>query len=166
MNSVKLPVLVLAAILLICLSGCFSAYGSGQTEASGKMADADHAIMNAFGAVVEAEKAKANVTDLVLRLDSAGALLAKAETAFRVGDYGNATVWAQQSLEQVQGVESEAQSLKSDAEIAGQNQLIITGAFSSIGVVLLLAVGLFGWRYLKNRFVRNVMKMKPEVAQI
>jgi type VI protein secretion system component VasK len=139
-------------------------YGYSRDEASIKVAAANNALTEAFTEVAQAEKAQANVTDLTLKLNEAGTELAKADNAFRVGYYDNAIIQAHRCVDLVQGVIVEAQSLKADAEIARRNQLMLTAAFSSIGLVALLGVGLFGWRYLRNRFVREAMKMKPEVV--
>jgi hypothetical protein len=160
-----MSVLILTIVLVLCLSSCLSVHGYSQNEASAKVAEANIALAEAFSTVAQAEKAQANVTDLALKLNEAGTELAKADNAFRVGDYRNATVQAQRCVDLVQGVVVEAQSLKADAEIAGRNQLVLTAAFSSIGLVALLGAGLFGWRYLRSRFVREAMKMKPEVVQ-
>jgi hypothetical protein len=160
-----MPVLILAVVLVLCLSSCFPVHGYSQNEASAEVAAANNALTEAFSAVAQAEKAQANVTDLTLKLNEAGTELAKADNAFRVGDYGNAIVQAQRCVDSVQGVVVEAQILKVDAEIARRNQLMLTAALSSIGLVALLGVGLLGWRYLRNRFVREAMKMKPEVVQ-
>ena len=160
-----MPVFIFAVVLVLCLSNCFSVHGYSQNEASAEVAVANNALTEAFSAVALAEKTQANVTDLTLKLNEAGVELAKADNALRVGDYNNAIVQAQRCVDLVQGVVVEAQSLKTDVEIARRNQLVLTGAFSSIGLVVLLAVGLFGWRYLRNRFVREAMKMKPEVVQ-
>jgi hypothetical protein len=165
LNSLRMSLLILAVVSVLCISSCFSVQGYSQNETSVKIKDADNALTGAFAAVAQAEKAQANVTDLTLKLNEAATALAKANDAFRAGDYDNATVQAQLCINLVQGVVGEAQSLKADVEIARQNQLILTAAFSSIGLVALLGVGLFGWRYLKNRFVRNALKMKPEVIQ-
>jgi len=150
--------------LLLSLSRCYLASGIDSGQASSIIGEADNSVRATFAAVAEAEAAGANVSSLSARLDEAGKALSAANVAFRLGDYENASLFAEQCLSIMEGVGSEAKGLKASAEVARQNQLILSAAFSSVGLSVLFVAGLFGWRSLKARFVRRALKMKPEEA--
>ncbi len=156
--------MLLAVFLMLSLSKCCLALGYDSGQASSIIAEADNSVKATFAAVAEAEEAGANVSSLVARLDEAGTALSEANVAFRLGDYENASLFAEQCLGLMEGMGSEAKALKTSAEVARQNQLVLTTAFSSVGLSVLFVAGLFGWRFVKARFLRRALKMKPEEA--
>lgn len=136
--------------------------GYSSDQASSLIAEADGSIRTAFVAVAEAEQAGANVSSLVMRLNEIGPVLTEANVAFRTGDYDNASLLAGRCVSLVDGVASEAQYLKNSAESARRNQLMLVTSASSVGLCVLFVVGLFGWKFLKWRFVKHALGMKPE----
>lgn len=163
LGSSRFTGLVFSALVLILVSMlCCSAYAYISDEASSKIAEADAAIRQAFVAVSDADKAGANVSSLAFTLNEAGGLLADANTAFRIGDYGNASSLAEQSISLVNGLVQEAGSFKTMAESEKLSSLIWTTALASIGLSMLFVASLFGWRLIKSRRFKNVLEMKPE----
>ena len=150
--------------LLLSLSRCYLVLGFDIGQASSIIAEADNSAKDTFVAVAEAEEAGVNMSSLTARLDEAGKALSEANVAFRAGDYENARLFAEQCLSLIEGMGSEAKALKASAETARQNQLMLTAAFSSVGLSALFVAGLFGWKFIKARFVRQALKMKPEEA--
>jgi hypothetical protein len=151
------------AILLFCSVAVrlqSSVYGDDDVAA--KISEAESAVGQAFVAVLDAERAGANVSGLVVKLHEAGVFLAGANVAFRAGDYVNASLLAKQCLDFVDGVAADADVLKGQAESESQNRLFLTAALSSVGLSVLFVAGLFVWRFLKGRYVRRVLGMKPE----
>ena len=55
-------------------------------QTTSKLQVANTAVNQAFSAVLDAEKAGANVTDLLFQLNYAQDVLAKAENSYRIGD--------------------------------------------------------------------------------
>ena len=137
-------------------------YGYSGDEAYRKIVEAEGSLRQVFGAVADAAGAGANVSSLTLKLDEAGGLLARANVSYRVGDYEKATLLAEQSIGSIVGVVQEANSLKAAAESNRLSHLYWTASFSSVGLSLLSVLGLFGWRFLKNRCIKSVLEMKPE----
>ena len=127
-----------------------------------RISGAESAVGQAYVAVSEAEGAGANVSGLVAKLNEAGELLARANTAFRAGDSANADSLVGQCLVSVDGIVVDAKALKGQAESAGQSRLFLTVALSSVGLSVLFVVSLFAWRFLKWRYIKRVLGMKPE----
>ena len=160
----KLVLPALAVLLFMALTLRCSVYAYTMDEASVKIAEADNSVRQAFAAVSDAANAGANVSILAFRLDEAGRLLAEASTAYRIGDYGNATLFAEQSLGSLDGIVQEAGSFKATAESERLGQLGWTASFSSVSLSLLFVAGLFGWRFVRKRYFESALKMKPEEA--
>ncbi|MBS7633146.1 hypothetical protein KEJ15_05965, partial [Candidatus Bathyarchaeota archaeon] len=58
---------------------------------------------------------------------------------------------------------SEASILKTEAQQNRDARLFSTAALSSAGLSLLFVFGLFGWRFVKHRYLKKVLEMKPEL---
>ena len=164
MRLVRLVFFALVAFLLVVMAIRCSVYAYSGDEAAARIAQADDSVRQAFVAVSDAAGAGANVSGLVSRLNGAGGLLVQANTAYRVGDYENATVFAGECISSVDGVVQEASDLKATAESDRLSQLGWGASFSSVGLSLLFVVGLFGWRFVRNRYFGSVLELKPEEA--
>jgi hypothetical protein len=164
MRLARLVLLTLAVFLFIAVAFCCSAYAVTSDEAQVKIAEADGSIRQAFLVVSDAAGAGANVSSLTFRLNAAGGLLAQATIAYRTGDYGNAAVFADQSISSLDGIVQDAGDLRAVAESDRLSQLGWTASFSSVGLSLLFVVGLFGWRFVRNRYFGSVLELKPEEA--
>lgn len=161
---VKLVFVALAVFLFVASVVRCSVYAYTGDEAYARIAEADGSLRQAFAAVADAAGAGANVSGLTFELDAAGGLLAQANASYRVGDFGNATLFAEQSIGSLVGVVQEAGNLKAAADSDRLSQLGWTASFSSVGLSLLFVLGLFGWRFLRNRYFEGVLEMKPEEA--
>jgi len=131
----------------------------------GALIDAENDLSSAYVAVGEAEKAGADVSELLVELRFAGALLAGAYNINGTGDYDKAYSFAVNCSESVNEIVDEALSLKLEAEKAYSGRLFMTGAVSSVALSVLFVLSLFGWRFLKKKYVERVLGMKPEVRE-
>jgi len=156
--AVCLSVSMLLAVWLV--PACFAV---DAVEASGAIGQAERDLGSAYVVVAEAEGAGADVSVLLNKLGSAGDFLSEAYVAFRAGDYGNASLFAMECNHVVSGVAGDAARLKLDAERARSDRLLLTSAGSGVGLVLLLVLGFSGWRFLKRRYHKRVLDMKPHV---
>src|SRR4030043_464957 len=163
-SFVKLTVSAIIVFLALASTFNYSAHAYTSDEATLKIAEADSKVKQAFDAVSNATEAGANVSSLALRLNEAGELLAKANVVFRVGDYDNATLLAEQSIGLVDGVVQEAGSFKAVAESERLSRLGWSALLASVGLRVLFVVSLFGWRFVKNRYFKRVLEMKAEGA--
>jgi len=140
----------------------FEAHGSD--EAASAIENADKLLRQAFESVLEAERAGANVSSLIGRLNEAAMLLAEAETAYRTGNSTEALTKAEKCSTLLNGVEYEALRLKSSAKASAKEALLQASAFSSLGIVLFLTVLFLVWTRFKRAYLKKLMKMKPEAA--
>jgi hypothetical protein len=139
-------------------------YVSASDEASLAIGEADDALRLAFEAVLEAERAGVNVSDLIVKLDEAGGLLAEAENAYRVGNFSEAVSRAEGCSVLADGVVGEALSLKSSALADAQKAVLQTLTLSWVGGVAFLAMLFFVWSWFKRAYAKKMLKMKLEVA--
>jgi len=154
-------------VVCSCLSSVSCVYGEEleeQEAAFSAIVDAEGEVAEAHLAVASAEHAGGNVSLLRIKLGDAGGLLAEANVAFRVGNYENATILAEECTNLVDGIFETASSLKLEADSEKLSRLFLTASYSSVGLGLLFVAGLFGWRFLKRRYVKRVLRMKPEVT--
>ena len=153
----------------MAFSSCF--YGNfgvlAQTDqALSKLQAANIAVDQSFSAVLDSEKAGANITDLLGRLNFAATNLAQAENAYRSGDSNGAAVKADIILPIAQEITNAAQNAQQTALVSRQNTLWLTIAFSAIGgSVFVLALYLV-WHKLKHVYMRKYFGSKPEVVEI
>ena len=136
----------------------------GADEASSSVAEADVAIREAFKATLNAERAGANVSGLMSRLNEAGVILGEAEIAFGNGDSSRAADNASQCINIAESVKSDADVLKAlaldEAQAVFRTSLIVSVVGTASFVVVLVLV----WRRFKRGYVRKTLGLKPEVA--
>ena len=141
---------------------CFAVDRAVAEEA---LVDAESSLASAYVAVAGAEEAGANVSELIVKLEAAGNLLAEANNSYMLGDYDEAYSYAVNCSDTVEGLASEASGLKLNAERAYGEGLRLTAALSSGGLIVLFVLSLYFWKFLKERYFKRVLKMKPEVGK-
>jgi hypothetical protein len=154
-------------LLVLVLAGLFSRdvfVVRGTDEASPSVADADAAVRQAFNATLNAERAGANVSGLILRLNEAGGILVEAEIALGNGNSSKAASEASQCFGMAESVKGDADALKASALDEAQTLLWTYLTFSVVGVAVFVVVLVLVWRRFKRGYVGNTMSMKPEVA--
>ena len=85
--------MLLGVLLIIAFGTSFFTmhFADAQTDQTdSKLQAADTAVDGAFTAVLDAEKAGANVTALLAQLNDAAGILAQAEISYRTGDSNTA----------------------------------------------------------------------------
>ena len=116
-----------------------------------------------YKSVLEAEKTGANVSSLLYKLNNGSTMLSEAYMQYRIGNFSEAVNFANQSFNYLDGIESEANSLR-DNTVMERNQRILTSAVvSALAVGAVLFAGIFGWRFFKDKYYKRSLKMKPEV---
>jgi len=115
---------------------------------------ANNVVDQAFETVLSAERAGANVKNLLNRLNSATALLAEAENAFRNGDINSVNVRADEAISIARQVVAAAQDLNDEAEASSMSVFLSTLVLTIIGIVVLVLVLLMVWRFIKRRSIR------------
>jgi hypothetical protein len=146
---------LIAFILSFVLAGfifTFPTFGVANQEAAfSKISEAEDALLAAYGAVLEAERAGANISRLLIRLNEAGAFLSRAKLAYGTEDFDSAVHFADQSLTKLNGSVTEANRLKWSAEHAGYWDFLVNFAGSGVGALSIFVVSLVVWTALKRR---------------
>ena len=154
-------------LLFLVLAGLLSRYVfvvRGADEASSSVEEADVAVRQAFDATLDAERAGADVSGLMAKLNEAGELLAEAENAYRIGNFSEAASKADQCYMLADGVIGEASSLKSSALADAQARFSSTLMFSIAGAVVFVTASVLIWVLFKPFYAKKLLKMKPEVS--
>lgn len=142
------------------MPACFA---TDAVEANGTISQAEYDLNSAYAAVTDAEAAGADISELLNTLNGAADSLSRAYASFRTGDYDDASRLAADCSHILEGVITSAASLKADAEKAQDNRFFLYVVRSSIGLVLLLVLGLLGWELVKKRYYRRVFDIKPQM---
>jgi succinate dehydrogenase hydrophobic anchor subunit len=157
---------VLAAVLvflaLISVTFCVKCVFAEVDQSSLKVAEAENAVDLAFSAVLGAEHAGANVTDLLARLNYAGELLAQAEIAVRKED-SSAGAKADGTVSIANEVEAAAVAAEKEALDDALNGFWSSVAFSVVGVVVFVLALFLVWSRFRRRYHGGLLEAKPEV---
>jgi CHASE3 domain sensor protein len=158
---------IVALLIILVFSVCFLSVqqATAQTDqATSKLQAANTAVNQAFNAVLDAEKAGANVTGLLAQLNNAGDILAQAENSYRSGDPNTAATQADSVLPIAQEITVAAQNAKQTALVSGQNSFWTTIALTVIGAVVFGLALFLVWRWFKRRYIKNLSDAKPELV--
>ena len=129
-----------------------------------KLQAANTAVDQAFSAVLDAQRAGANVTDLLSQLNYADIVLASAQNSYRKGDLMGTGNQADQVVLIAEQVTSLAQSAQRTALVSGENAFLTTIALAVVGSFVLVLVLFLVWRKFKRYYVKNLSEAKPELV--
>ena len=132
----------------VFVSGGFAV--DSQDVAASAVDRAEVAMVSAYEAVLEAEKAGANVTDLLSILNKAGMLLSMAHLAYDKGDFDSArdfAVWCEGNLT---SFVDKAEALKQSAVQKGYWDFTVNVVGSAVGAVAVVVCGFVAWAFLKR----------------
>jgi len=146
----------------IFVSGTFAAYSENTAASAIDMAEA--AMVSAYEAVLGAEQAGANVSGLLARLNVAGEYLANAHIWHGLGDFENATRFANLCYDIGEEVRNEAVELKNEAHGLWVLDLLLRMTMSIVGVICVVFLSFLVWGAFKRRYYKRVLGMKPEVV--
>ena len=139
-------------------------YVFAQTDqTASKLQAANTSVEHAFNAVLDAEKAGANVTALLAQLNVAAGILAQAENSYRTRDNNTAGAQADSVLPIAQEVTIAAQDAKQTAVGSGPNAFWFPIAFTEIGAIVFVLVLFLVWRRFKRSYISKLHEAKPEV---
>lgn len=136
------------AFISFLLSNAFAYSGD---EAKAAIAEAENEVLNCYAAAFEAEKAGANVSELLNALNEAGWLLSKAKLAYSQGDFDSAVAFAAESRARLVDFIVKAENLKRRAEEAGRRDFMFHFVGSSAGALCIVVGGFVFWSFLKRR---------------
>jgi hypothetical protein len=151
--------------IIVLFAFCFVPVGLaiGSNEAGDALRRAEVDLGSAFGAVADAERAGANVTDFVGRLNYADGFLAEGYAAYRSGNYESAMSMAATCSSATEGIVNDAGYLKASAERAYGDIVLMTAVISGVGLIIFFILAFLGWRLLKKFYSKRVLEFKPTV---
>ena len=148
-----LAVLLLVLALLFHVSGSsFYVAAVTETDAKSAISAAQETIISGYQAVAEAEKAGANVTNLLITLNDAGMLLSKANLEYNKGDFDAAFSLANESRDKLDGLVEDANVLRDAAFQAGFWDFMVNVVGSIVGAISIVVGGFAIWFYLKKKY--------------
>jgi hypothetical protein len=146
--------------------GCFVlgrvCVAADEVAAQDTITEAEASLRNAFGHVLDAEAAGANVSNLMAELMLGGSLLTSAEGNLSLGNVSAAYDGAVACKNMADGVATNADALKSHTVAAAGWWL--TAGMSAIGSCVFLLVLAVLWRLFKQHHREEQMRKRPKVV--
>jgi len=139
---------------LLCNTLFITSVLASQENAQVAIIAAKKAILNAYGAVAQAESTGADVKSLIAPLNEAAVLLSKAELSYAGKEYDLAYSYAKQSQGKVVGVSQQASELQQDTLIATSQSDLHTFLTLAAAVSFLFA-GIGVWAFLNKQEKRR-----------
>jgi uncharacterized membrane protein len=157
--------LVILTLLMLTMLMSIEHFTFAQSDTvSSKIQNASNALDQAFSAVLDAEKAGANVTDLLTQLNVAANSLAQAENSYRTGDLASAIYHADNVLPVTSYILEAAQTAEQNALTSGQASIWATIAFTVMCASVFLLILFLVWSVFNRRYIANLSHAKPEVT--
>jgi hypothetical protein len=163
-KSGKLLVCFLLFIILAPLLQSTSFALAQESPSLSSLRSARVSVSQAFSAVLSAEKAGANVSQLVVQLNSAVVVLAKAEMSYRNGNFSVAQSAANSVVSLISNVPGRALQAKNAALADASNTLLLYFVVFILGLVVVVEVLMYVWKSTKRKYVKKLLTAKPEVA--
>ncbi len=129
-----------------------------ESEASSALTSAEATAISAYHAVLTAENAGANVSDLLVQLNAAGELLAQAKMAYRLGDFDETVRSAGLCSAIAESVKNRADELNVEASRSGIPGFWVTLTASLVGIAAVSFGSFEGWRLFKRRYYKRVLR--------
>lgn len=125
---------------------------ASESEAVSALVNAEGAMVSGYQAVLKAEEAGANVSDVLVRLNEAGVFLAEARMAYRLGEFDKAVGFADLSRNIGVEVQNDAVGLRDSALSEGVQRMMLTMIASVVGIALVALGSFLTWHFLKKRY--------------
>lgn len=135
---------------------------TGQTTS--KLQEANNAILRAFNATLDSEKAGGNVSSLLTQLNTAVQLLTEAETAYNAGNNATSAAKVEQAYIIAQAVQTQALSLKSASMTESSKSFWFTATISTVSSAVFIVALLFLWRKVKAAYAKSTLRLKPQAS--
>jgi len=152
--SSNLKYLLILAVLFLFLLPVFISRVDASSEETAALAitQAEETVGSAYEAVLEAERDRANVSELLDRLNVAGEHLAEAHMLYRLGNFDVVVHSANLSSEIGEEVRNRAEKLKTQAYESRIIGLLIRIISSIVGIVAVVFGTFITWRVFKRRY--------------
>jgi hypothetical protein len=154
-------------VVVTLFASCFVPVGFAvsSNEANDGLRSAQTDLDSAFLFVAQAQRAGANVSALLNKLNEADGFLSEGYVAFRSGDYESAFYSAAKCSASIEGVAESAGLLKASAERAENDKILLNAVATGVGLVMLFVFGFLGWGVLRRWLSGRVLKLRPLVEE-
>ena len=153
MSILRFSVVVFLLMAFSLQLGTGAAFAeTSREEASKALTDSDNSAISAYQAVLKAEEAGANATDLLIQLNQAGEYLARARMEYKLGDYEKAVDFANLSRSTGEEAQSVAVALKDSATSERLQRTMFTMIASVVGVASIALGSFWLWYFLKKGY--------------
>jgi len=150
-------------VILFALVSCVSAIR--EEEARARIDKAQSEVVLTYKAILEAEEAGANVSDLLDNLNDSVGALSKAYMFNRSRNFDEAIHFADLCYESVVGIKVEANRLRDSAVFERKQRLLLISLGSTLAVGCSVFGAILSWGVFKRWYHRRVLEMRPEVVQ-
>ena len=137
-----------------------------ESEAASRIDEAELAVNSAYVKVLEAEEKGADVSALLVKLNSGAGNLSEAQMRFRNGDFEGAVYYADLSVQSVEGLIEEAEQFKVLASDQYREKSFLTVTTSFVAIVVIILGDVICWQLFKQRYFQKVLRMKPEEVEV
>lgn len=129
-------------------------------EADKAIRDANENLIDAYTAVVTAEKSGADITVLTTNLNKALLLLNESRAFYKTGNYSLAITRADDSAKISKDIILSANELRGRAAQEKTFRSIVTIASAILVIVTIYVLGYLGWRWWSQRSYKKLMEMR------
>ena len=158
MIATVLFLVVTSAMLGICLA-------STRSQAEAKIKETEDSMNSVYTEALKAEESGANVSNLLVKLDSAGKLHAMAHMLYRNGDLNGTIHYSDLATQNLKGLTEEAQQMRDSAALRNKARFREAMTISSLASVGIVAGGIIGWRALESHHPKKASKQRDEVLE-
>ena len=165
-GTAELCLLAVVVLLVSLFSGLMvSVRAVSSQDAAASVSEAEQSLEQAYIAILDAERAGANVSSLLVKLNEGAGLFSASQLAFEIGNFTEASRLATLLSSVAGDVWDEAARLEVEAGDAAvdRNWFYLVLSVAVVSVVL-VASGL-GYRYFKGWYFRRLLKLKPKVGK-
>jgi hypothetical protein len=156
--------MLLIVLIIVVPTQEFALCESGVERARSARELAEDSLKSAYLSVLEAERGGGDVSELVSGLKVAVGHYSEAKRAFESGDYDDAVILAEKTIEAANNISNDAARLRGAKKFQGE---IAFGywLFQSFGAMCIIVVsGYFGWSRFRGYYVRRLLGLRPEVS--
>ena len=155
-------------LFLLATSQIGMAIAAGQQRFetySPSLTSAETALSTAFVAVSKAEKAGANVSDLIQSLYSAGIILEESQDEFRQGNSDNGSFLASTCANLSAEIKNNANDREKNAASEIQMNQILAICGSALAIIFINVSVFLLWRFFKKKYYNKILKMKLRITK-
>jgi hypothetical protein len=154
----KLVFSLLCALNVFVAGVVLPCFGTDRENAFSAISAAEEKVVSCYMAVADAQRAGANVSDLLEVLNEAGWLLSKAKLAYSMEDFESAFAYANNSKLMLDKFVEKAEMLRLEAEQKRRWDFMLNFVGSAVGAFCIIVGGSAIWVFMKKRekFGRNL----------